>query len=212
MELLTAAIGTVAGILTVAFGIPQAIRILKSRSTEGVSPAAWWLTYILCLTWLAYGLQINDWVLILSNAASLLAPGVILISSRPREVTFTVFKIVGVTVGGLIICMGVPQAIAGFIAAALLSTTRIPQVVASFNAMKAHRVTVVSSMTWTISLTFSALWVIYGVLNNDWAQIVGNVIATALSLLVLTFEIVSARRITGKQVEQSSSKPSAAGE
>lgn len=194
--MLTIAVGTVAGILTVAFGVPQAAKILRAKSADGVSQTAWWLTYVLCLTWLGYGLQIGDAVLVLTNGASLIAPAVILFAANREAILATLGRLALVTTVVLGVSLVVPQWLSGFIAAALLSTTRIPQVVASYRAWRDQIPTVVSAATWTISLTFSGLWVLYGALNADPAQIIGNVVATALSLLVLVFEISGSRRVS----------------
>lgn len=75
----TQTLGIAAAVLTTAANVPQAIKIIRTRSTESIST----LTYILLFTglvlWLVYGIIRSDLPIILANAVSAALAGIILV-------------------------------------------------------------------------------------------------------------------------------------
>ena len=71
-------IGITAAIITTAANVPQAIKIIKTKSTESIST----VTYALLLTgfilWLFYGIRKEDLPIILANAISAILAIIIL--------------------------------------------------------------------------------------------------------------------------------------
>ena len=63
---------------TIAF-LPQAIKVYKTRSTKDISLYMFLIFTIGVLSWLTYGLIINDWPVILANAVTLILSFFILI-------------------------------------------------------------------------------------------------------------------------------------
>ena len=63
---------------TIAF-LPQAIKVYKTRSTKDISLYMFLIFTIGVLSWLIYGLIINDWPVILANAVTLILSFFILI-------------------------------------------------------------------------------------------------------------------------------------
>lgn len=72
-------LGIVAAILTTAANVPQAIKIIRTKSTKSISTA----TYVLLLSglilWLIYGIIKNDLPIILANGVSALLAAIILV-------------------------------------------------------------------------------------------------------------------------------------
>jgi MtN3 and saliva related transmembrane protein len=64
-------VGLVAGALTTSSSIPQAVRILRTRSAKDVSEWFFMLMSAGMLMWLAYGLARADAAIVLWNAISL---------------------------------------------------------------------------------------------------------------------------------------------
>lgn len=70
-SLLAESIGGAAAVLTTFCWVPQALRTIRLRDTRAISLSAQ-LTFGLGLAlWLAYGVLIGSWPLILANALSL---------------------------------------------------------------------------------------------------------------------------------------------
>jgi MtN3 and saliva related transmembrane protein len=64
-------IGSVAGIATTSAFLPQVIRAWRTRSTSDISLGMFLLTVFGLFLWLVYGLALNDWPLIGTDAVSL---------------------------------------------------------------------------------------------------------------------------------------------
>jgi MtN3 and saliva related transmembrane protein len=64
-------VGLVAGALTTSSSIPQAVKILKTRSAKDVSEWFFMLMSAGMLLWLVYGLARMDVAIVLWNAVSL---------------------------------------------------------------------------------------------------------------------------------------------
>jgi MtN3 and saliva related transmembrane protein len=62
---------------TISFS-PQAWKIIKSRDTEGISATSYAITTTAFALWLAYGIMLGRWPLILANGICLLLAGFIL--------------------------------------------------------------------------------------------------------------------------------------
>jgi MtN3 and saliva related transmembrane protein len=61
----------VAGIATTSAFLPQLIRAWRTRSTSDISLGMFLLTVFGLFLWLVYGLALNDWPLIGTDAVSL---------------------------------------------------------------------------------------------------------------------------------------------
>lgn len=68
----TILIGLVAGALTTSSSIPQAIKILQTKSAKDVSAAFFILMSVGMVMWLVYGFVRSDIALVLWNAVSLM--------------------------------------------------------------------------------------------------------------------------------------------
>ena len=71
--------GTVAAVLTTTSFVPQAIRIVRTRDTHSIS-----LPMYLAFTagvgfWLGYGLELQSWPMIVSNAITFVLAAMILV-------------------------------------------------------------------------------------------------------------------------------------
>lgn len=72
-------LGFSAAVLTTAANVPQAIKIIKTRSTKSISS----LTYVILLSglllWVAYGIYTRDLPIIIANSVSAAITGLILV-------------------------------------------------------------------------------------------------------------------------------------
>jgi MtN3 and saliva related transmembrane protein len=79
MDTLSSIIGFVAATLTTISFVPQVIKIWRSRSTHDVSLGMYALFTLGIAMWLAYGLLIHSWPVILANFVTLLLAGTVLL-------------------------------------------------------------------------------------------------------------------------------------
>jgi MtN3 and saliva related transmembrane protein len=70
--------GYVAATLTTVAFVPQALKTIRSRDTRGISLAMYVVFTIGIAFWLAYGIVLDSWPMILSNLLTLGLSGTIL--------------------------------------------------------------------------------------------------------------------------------------
>ncbi|MEO7093526.1 MAG: SemiSWEET family transporter [Polyangiales bacterium] len=61
-------IGYVAATLSVAAFTPQVWKVIKTRETEGMSTSMWVLDTTAFAVWVAYGIAVDAWPIIIPNA------------------------------------------------------------------------------------------------------------------------------------------------
>jgi MtN3 and saliva related transmembrane protein len=63
--------GYIAAILTTGSFVPQAVMTIRTRNTSGVSLAMYVIFTLGVALWLAYGITIGSWPMILANTVTL---------------------------------------------------------------------------------------------------------------------------------------------
>ena len=64
-------LGTVAGALTTVAFVPQVVRVWRTRSTHDISLLMFCIFSVGVVCWLAYGVALGSWPIILANAITL---------------------------------------------------------------------------------------------------------------------------------------------
>jgi MtN3 and saliva related transmembrane protein len=78
-------IGSVAAFSTTACWIPQAIKILREKRTEGLSIITQFVFTVGVALWLTYGVLLHDWPLMLANGVTLaLSLAILILKIRYR--------------------------------------------------------------------------------------------------------------------------------
>ncbi len=67
MDLVTA-IGLVAAACTTTASLPQALKVIKTKSTKDLSLTMYSLVVVGIILWILYGIMINNLVIILANS------------------------------------------------------------------------------------------------------------------------------------------------
>ena len=71
-------IGFVAAIFTTAANLPQAVKIIRTKSVKDISALTYSLLFVGLSLWTFYGIEKDDWPLIVCNGISALLAGIIL--------------------------------------------------------------------------------------------------------------------------------------
>ncbi len=79
MNYLTSVIGFLAAILTTVAFVPQILKIWRARSAKDISLGMYTAFTIGVALWLAYGILIDSWPIILANCVTLLLAGGVLV-------------------------------------------------------------------------------------------------------------------------------------
>ena len=72
-------LGFAAAALTTAANVPQAVKIIKTRSTKSISALTYAILFTGLVLWLIDGIYINALPIILANSISALVAGIILV-------------------------------------------------------------------------------------------------------------------------------------
>ena len=76
--------------------------------------------------------------------------------------------------------------ILGYAAGAVTCLTFLPQVIKTWKDKSARDI---SLMTFVIAATNEIMWIVYGVLLNNWVIILTNAIVLSMSLIMLYFKL-----------------------
>jgi len=74
-----AVVGTVAALLSITSFAPQILKIWKEKDASSVSLRTYIVTVTGFACWIAYGVLIKAWPVVVSNIASLLMSGAVLV-------------------------------------------------------------------------------------------------------------------------------------
>lgn len=72
-------IGSAAATLTTTAFIPQAWKVWRTRHTADISLGMYILFTLGVALWLAYGIQLESWPIIIANSVTLLLAGIVLV-------------------------------------------------------------------------------------------------------------------------------------
>lgn len=183
------------GLLGGAFGLsvaaPQAIRV-RRLGTFGVSRLTWMLMYASFCSWLGYGIREASPSQAITNGVAMLLGAWLLMALLEGQRWRWPF-ILGIAMVAPVVIVLVPPSLMMVILIGF-SATRWPQVFRSFRAWREATPTpAVSVLTWILSLSSAALWLLYGVLDGRVIVMVTSTLAMAASILIILFTRLAAR-------------------
>jgi MtN3 and saliva related transmembrane protein len=156
-------IGWLGGALVISRLVPQAVRLLRTRQTAGISRVG-----ALCwvgndLGWLAYGLRADLAPLWAPSAVLLVLDSLIVVllarSIRPRE------ALTGLGwVGAVVVAVGAGQEVLAVALVAGSATGTLPH---GWHALRARDLSGIAPAAWALALADGALWGIYGFARGD---------------------------------------------
>lgn len=192
----TDVLGIVASIVFIARLTPQPVRLARSGVADGVSALSALNALIAAVSWLVYGLVVDDPVVWIVSLVAVV-PGLwAVVLLRHRTVP------VDLVAAGAWAGVVVAAAVAGFLAAALgvgVVVTQGPQV---WRACRDHDLSGLSPATWWLSILDAATWGAYGIAVVDPA-LIGYAAVLSTSALVVLVRISwterAARRRTSVQ-------------
>jgi MtN3 and saliva related transmembrane protein len=78
-QALVNAVGTAAGLCSMASFVPQLVKMARERDAEGVSLRTYLVTVTGFVLWIAYGVLLGSWPVAVSNTVSLILSAAILV-------------------------------------------------------------------------------------------------------------------------------------
>lgn len=196
MEILIAEItGLAASVFIFAISVPQLVKIIKSKSVQGVSLTTWGLILITYAIWFGYAPRLEALAVVVNNflagiVTAILFGYMLYVQSRNKTKAIAISVILFIT--GSLIGYYIPELIVQIllIASAFI---RAPQMFESYQSWKNQKVTQVSLTTWILSTAGSIFWTFYGIMMKDPILIIVPVIALLLAAFITLFELLNAR-------------------
>ena len=178
--------GWLGALTATLLGMPQAVRLIKTRNIEGLSLVAWQATLVINIGWTVHGIVLNQWNMIIPNTLAMSATLPILILMQ-RELGLGLFRVLlpGVLGGVAMILVDVFAGSAAFGSVAL-----IPALLAnagqSVALVRSPRVEGVSPVFLVTQVINQLVWLIWAVLLPD----SGTQIAAFVTGCVAVFNLV----------------------
>lgn len=182
----------VAVLLALTQPVPQILRILRTRSTAGVSGPAAWLGFVVNLGWLAYGIAQGLLPVAVLSVAYVVGYGLIgslLVRGGDRR-----GAPVAVAYGlGLAALAGVAGwTVLGTVLAVTVGVQFLPQVI---EAWRSDDLTALAPGTYWVCVLDGIIWGAYGGLVADGPLVLYGVVMVAVAVAVLVPRARWARRI-----------------
>ncbi|MDQ1247861.1 MAG: hypothetical protein QG597_2233 [Actinomycetota bacterium] len=192
-------VGLVAAACILAASIPQVVALIK-HGGQGVSLGSWSLLLATSLVWCAYGVRIESPSTVIGNAAGVVAFGVVVgMLLRNRLGTWwPVAAMVPAAVALGVAAWLAPLGLTAVAAVLLGFTLALPQLVESYGTWRRRDLSEVALGAWRLLFTGQLLWLVYGVIESEWAIVIVNVAAATASAGVLLLETRNRRALAGK--------------
>lgn len=174
----------------VAMVVPQILRTLRNPNLGGVSPVAWSMTTLACLTWLTYGIRVDSVpqipgnILLVSGAAAI----VLLVPSR-FSVTARALRLGGAATTLVLVASVIPAHLVGYLAFAVGFGSGWPQLVDSVASWRSGSTSGVSVPSWSLRVLSQLFWLGYAVSVSDLPVTIAASVALATALTLVLLEL-----------------------
>lgn len=179
-------VGWGAALVGTVFGLPQVIRLARTRNVEGLSLPAWQAILGMNLAWTSHGVILGQLNMIVPNVLGLASTVPILVLMA-RELGRPLWRVllpgVLVAVAMIGVDLGLGTAAYGLVAMWPSVFANIGQ---SLELIRSPRVVGVSPVYLTLGVLNQVLWLIWGLLVND----AGTIITATVTLAMTSFNLV----------------------
>lgn len=175
-------IGWTATVTGTVLGLPQMLRLLRTRNIEGVSVATWQVMLALNVAWTAHGIRIWQANMITGNILAFLSTAVIItvIAQVTRRTWIGVaWPGFAVAAGMMAVDQWLGPAVYGLVAAAPATVGQLTQ---SRELVTSDSVDGVSGVFLAVNLVNFGLWAYWGFLAGDQSAFIASTIAGTVAL------------------------------
>lgn len=179
-------VGWAAALVGTTLGLPQMVRLARSRNVEGLSLPAWQIILALNLAWTVHGITLGQLNMVVPNVLGL-ASSVPILVLMSRELGRRLFGVLlpGLLVAAVMITVDLTLGTTAYGMVAIW-----PALVAnagqSLELIRSPRVRGVSPFFLVFGVLNQVLWLVWGVLVPD----SGTIITATSTLIVTSFNLV----------------------
>jgi uncharacterized protein with PQ loop repeat len=183
---LVAAVGWVAALVGTVLGLPQAIRLARTRNVEGLSLTAWQLILGLNLAWSSHGIILGQLNMIVPNVLGLASTLPILtLMSRELGRRLPLVMLPGIVIASVMITVDLTLGTAAYGVVAIWPAL-FANAGQSLELIRSPRVVGVSPAYLIGGVLNQVFWLIWGLLVPD----SGTVITATSTLIVTSFNLL----------------------
>jgi uncharacterized protein with PQ loop repeat len=179
--------------LSFTFTIPQAYRVVRRNTVEGISVFSQMQSLSGSILWVTYGIVSNTYLVVTANVMTIIGFGLVIIAQlRHRAVSWQRVLVVLTAVIAIAVVSGaVSKDVLGLIAVVVGGTGIVPQAIRA--ARTAHLVGV-SVATFAMVVIMSLSWGIYGLMIGDLFVATPNVVIVPSALFIMLRALQSHHR------------------
>jgi uncharacterized protein with PQ loop repeat len=186
LETLGQVFGFAGGIIMIATGLPQTMRIRKLGNTEGLALSPWILMLFTFSAYAAYGFMQDSVAIWSTNALTFITTALVVTAVKGNSLRNWILILAGGLVWGLLITV-MPTLLASIILAAL-TANRVPQLIRSWINRHTAMVTAVSIPSLLITLASVFCWLAYAFLTKDYFIVFTTSLAISITLITALVE------------------------
>jgi uncharacterized protein with PQ loop repeat len=189
LDLAAQSVSYLAAVIGCFVALPQVVRLVRTRATQGVSARSWQVAALSNASWLVYGVRAHQPAQLVSNGIGGVGGALVLwfvLSSVQRRRMLPWFgALVALTVlAGFVAPLAwltLPLSVSGLVA-------RVPQMRTTWRTWWHGSPSGISLVSWWLSVTAAGLWTVAGLLLHDVAIICSAGAACLTAGLVLAAE------------------------
>jgi len=184
-------LGFAGGIIGIATGLPQALRIRKQGHHDGLALSPWILMLATFSAYTAYGLVQNSPAIWICNLLTFFTTALVVTAVKGNG--FKVWALIligGAASAGVIVAL--PPVLSNA-ALVILTANRLPQLVRTWLNRKTAMVSAVSISSLLVALTSMTCWGLYAIFTENSFIILTTIVAMSITISTAVLEAHIAR-------------------
>jgi uncharacterized protein with PQ loop repeat len=179
--------------LSFTFTIPQAYRVVRRNTVEGVSVLSQLQSLSGSILWVVYGLVAHTYLVVTANVMTIVGFGTVIIAQvRHRAVSWQRVLVVLTAVIAIAVVSGaISKDVLGLISVVVGGTGIVPQAI---RAARTTHLVGVSVATFGMVVIMSVSWSIYGLMIDDLFVVAPNVVIVPSALFIMLRTLQSHHR------------------
>ena len=179
--------------LSFTFTIPQAYRVVRRNTVEGVSVFSQMQSLSGSILWVVYGIVAHTYLVVTANVMTIVGFGTVTIAlARHRVVSWQrVLVILTAVIAIAVVAGAVSRDVLGPIAVVVGGTGIVPQAI---RAARTTHLVGVSVATFAMVVVMSVSWGVYGLMIGDFFVAMPNVVIVPSALFIMLRALQSHNR------------------
>lgn len=190
---------------TVTFLVPQTVKLIRTRDTEGVSTVWPALGFVVNLGWFVYMILQQLWLATLAPLVTFLSYLVVLWALRRAGENLRHSALLGAAWSVVLVAVAVTAGTEAF-GVALGVSIGVQLSPSVWSAYRSADPSGVSPGTWWIGLAEAVLWGYYGIFHRDSGIITFGIIATVAAVLMLGRYYATRGRVADEETTRKASR------